>query len=148
MAGRARSAILFGVVSVLPFLWGAVSELSTGAAGFGLRFFGPRFLGPYIGLEYGQVMLACLSGALLGFALSRERGVKMAGLAVVPALWAFLFVGGGPVGAALWLAMGYVLALAIDWLFWQQGLSPVWWWLIRVAQTAVVLVCLAITALA
>lgn len=146
MPHRARRAILFGALSITPFLWGAASELSPAAARFGLGLVGPRFLGPYIGLEYGVILLAVLSGALLGFALRSPRGDRLAALAVIPALWAFLFVNGGPTGAAILLAAGYLAALGIDWLFWRQGLSPVWWWPIRVAQTVVAVICLGITA--
>ncbi len=146
MPHRARPAILLGVLSVVPFLWGAASELSRRVATFGLGLVGPRFMGPYIGLEYGLVLLAVLSGAMFGFALRSGRGDRLAPLALVPALWGFLFVNGGPTGAAILLAAGYLGALAIDWLFWRQGLSPVWWWPIRVAQTAVAVICLGITA--
>lgn len=146
MPHNARPALLAFGLSVLPFLWSAGTELSPAWAEAGLRFLGPRFLGPYLALGYGAILLAMMSGALLGFALRHERGGRAAPLAVIPAAWAFLFVGGGPVGAAIWLAAGWLAALALDWMFWRNGLSPVWWWPLRLAQTVVVVLCLAVTA--
>ena len=143
----ARPTLAFSAAVLVPFVWSVASELSPALAEGALQLLGPRALGPYLALAYGSVLLAMLSGVLIGLALTRAPAPAMVALAAVPGLWAFLFVGGGPVGAAIWLALGYLVALAIDWLFWRQGLSPVWWWPIRVAQTAVAVSCLGITAL-
>jgi hypothetical protein len=69
-------------------------------------------------------------------------------VSVCPALWAFLLVGGGPEAAAQALAAGFVALLALDALFWQQGLAPAWWMRLRLMLTAGVLACLAVPALA
>ena len=150
----ARKTLAFGAALLLPLVWSVATEAWPGLANVALRFAGPRYLGPYLALAYGSVLLAMLSGVLIGLAL---RGTPRVGapamispgtvaLAALPGLWAFVFAGGGPVGAALWLGAGYVLVLAIDWRFWRLGLAPVWWWPMRLIQTAVILPCLLVTA--
>ena len=60
-----------------------------------------RFVGPYVELAYGTVILAFMSGVLWGFATKapeRQAPVCYA-LSVIPALWAFFMAGGGPVAA-------------------------------------------------
>ena len=111
---------------------------------------GPRFVGPYVSLSYGIVILAFMSGVLWGFATQATGPVAAVGygLSVLPALWAFLFVGGGPESAARWLAAGFVGLLALDYAFWRQGLAPDWWMQLRMMLTAGVLACLFIPVLA
>ena len=148
MPHRARPAVILAAIAVLPFVWSVATQIAPGLADFGLRFMGPRFLGPYLALGYGGMMLAALSGVLFGLVLRVERPGWLPLALIIPALWAFLFTGGGPVPAALWLGAGYLVALALDWLVWQRGLAPVWWFPLRAAQTAVILPCLIVTAFA
>ncbi|MFT4150771.1 MAG: DUF3429 domain-containing protein [Paracoccaceae bacterium] len=148
MPGRARPAALVAVLTVLPFVWSVATEMSAPLADAALRLVGPRYLGPYLALGYGLVLLAAVSGVLLGFAVRQDRAGRVALLPLIPIAWAFLFTGGGPVPASLWLAAGFLVALALDWLFWRRGLAPVWWWPLRAGQTAVAVVCLLLTALA
>lgn len=148
MPHPARSAAAIATLAVVPFLWSVATQILPDLADFGLRFMGPRFLGPYLALGYGMVVLAALSGVLIGMGLRGQEGGRLALLAMIPAIWAFLFTGGGPVPAGLWLAAGFGIALAIDWLFWARGMAPVWWFPIRLAQTAVIVVCLIVTAFA
>ena len=86
-----------------------------------------------------------MSGVLWGFATKAEGQVAATGyvLSVLPALWAFFFVGGGPVSAATYLIVGFVGLLGLDWLFWKQELAPAWWMNLRVMLTVVVVACLA-----
>ena len=142
------AALILGVAGLVPFLWGAASEMSPGLNDWGTAALGPRFVGPYVSLSYGTVILAFMSGALWGFATKAE-GLAPAGyaLSVIPALWAFFFVGGGPVSAAIYLAAGFVGLLGLDWTFWRQGLAPDWWMQLRAPLTAVVLACLAVPIL-
>ncbi len=81
-----------------------------------------------------------MSGALWGFASRGTGAVAASGyaLSVLPALWAFFFVGGGPVSAAMWLALGFVGILGLDWMFQRQGLAPPWWMGLRVVLTSIV----------
>ena len=144
-----RSALLLGLAGLLPFLWGAVTLLSPPLAQATTALVGPRFVGPYVGLSYGTVILSFMSGVLWGFATRAEGTVAATGyaLSVLPALWAFFMVGGGPTSAAIALIAGFVGLLGLDWLFWNQGLAPAWWMKLRVVLTAGVVLCLAPVAL-
>lgn len=140
-----KSALLLGLGGLLPFLWGAATVLLPGLAEWGVRAIGPRFAGPFVLLSYGTVILAFMSGVLWGFATKAEGQVAATAyaLSVLPALWAFFFVGGGPVSAAIYLIFGFVGLLGLDWMFWRQGLAPAWWMRLRVGLTAVVVFCLS-----
>lgn len=95
-------------------------------------------------LAYGTVILSFMSGVLWGFA-TRAEGAEAAfgyGVSTLPALWAFFFVGGGPVSAAIYLALGFVGILGLDWMFQRQGLAPPWWVSLRLILTFVVVVTL------
>ena len=141
-----RSALILGLAGLIPFVWGAVTVLSDPVAAFGAEYLGPRFIGPYVQLSYGTIILAFMSGVLWGFATKAEGSVAATGyaLSVFPALWAFFFVGGGPVSAAIYLIAGFLGLLGIDWLFWRQGLAPPWWMQLRVGPTAIVVACLSV----
>ena len=141
-----RTPLLLGLAGLIPFLWGALTLVWDDAAALGAEILGARFIGPYVQLSYGTVILAFMSGALWGFA-TRTGGIVGTtgyGFSVLPALWAFFFVGGGPVSAATNLITGFVGLLALDWLFWRQGLAPRWWMRLRVLLTAVVVASLAL----
>lgn len=144
-----RAALLLALAGAIPFAWGALTLLWTDAAALGSHLLGPRFVGPYVQLFYGSVILSFMSGVLWGFATRAEGRVEATGyaLSVLPALWAFFFTGGGPTSAAVNLAFGFVGLLGLDWLFWRQGLAPAWWMRLRVPLTAVVVACLVVTAL-
>ena len=140
-----RAALILGLAGLIPFVWGALTVLSDELAMFGAGWLGPRFIGPYVQLSYGTIILAFMSGVLWGFATRAEGAVAASGyaLSVIPALWAFFFVGGGPVSAAIYLIAGFIGLLALDWLFWRQGLAPEWWLQLRVGLTVIVVACLA-----
>ncbi|MBT8455678.1 MAG: DUF3429 domain-containing protein [Rhodobacteraceae bacterium] len=142
------SALILGVAGLIPFVWGAATITWPGVMNFGVNSFGPRFVGPFVQLSYGTIILAFMSGVLWGFATRAEGAVAATGyaLSVLPALWAFFFVGGGPVSAAIYLIAGYVGLLGLDYMFWKQGLAPPWWMTLRIGLTAVVVACLALTA--
>jgi hypothetical protein len=139
-----RAALLLGHAGLLPVIWGALTTLSGGLNDWGTAALGPRFVGPFVSLSYGTVILAFMSGVLWGFA-TKADGPEAAvgyGLSVIPALWAFFFVGGGPTSAAIYLSAGFAGLLALDWSFWRQGLAPPWWMVLRAGLTAIVLLCL------
>ncbi|MDP2085068.1 MAG: DUF3429 domain-containing protein [Gemmobacter sp.] len=139
-----RSALILGLAGLIPFVWGGLTVLAPDLADWSAGRLGARFTGPYVGLAYGTVILAFMSGVLWGFATKAE-GTDAAlgyGLSVIPALWAFFMVGGGPVSAAINLMAGFVGLLALDWHFWRAGLAPAWWLRLRMGLTAAVLASL------
>ena len=144
-----RAALGLGLAGLIPFVWGAASQLFPALAEMGLAVAGPRFVGPYVSLAYGTVILSFMSGVLWGFATKATGAAAATGyaLSVLPALWAFFMVGGGPVSAALSLMAGFAGLLGLDGLFWRWGLAPPWWMRLRGLLTAVVLACLAVPAL-
>lgn len=146
MTSAPRSALILGLAGVIPFAWGAATLLSDPLAQWGVDSFGPRFIGPYVQLFYGSVILSFMSGVLWGFA-TKVSGAQAAtgyGLSVIPALWAFFMTGGGPVSAGANLIFGFLGLLLLDWQFWRWGLAPAWWMQLRVLLTALVVGCLSV----
>jgi hypothetical protein len=144
-----RSALLLGLAGLIPFAWGALTVLSPQLAGWGASALGPRFVGPYVQLFYGSVILSFMSGVLWGFATKAKGALAGVGyaLSVIPALWAFFMTGGGPVTAAGNLITGFLGLLLLDWQFWRWGLAPRWWMALRMLLTAGVVLCLAVVLL-
>lgn len=142
MMGIPRSALLLGLAGLIPFFWGALTTLLPMLALQTAELIGGRFVGPYVQLAYGTIILSFMSGVLWGFA-TRAEGARAAtgyALSVIPALWAFFMVGGGPVAATIYLIAGFVGLLLLDWQFWRAGLAPEWWMRLRILLTG--LVCL------
>ncbi|ART99526.1 DUF3429 domain-containing protein [Yoonia vestfoldensis] len=135
-----RSALLLGLAGLIPFFWGALTLLRPDLGLWGAALFGPRFIGPYVQLFYGAVILSFMSGVLWGFATKATGRLATASyiLSVIPALWAFFMTGGGPTGAAVNLIVGFLALLLLDWHFWQMGLAPRWWMQLRSLLTALV----------
>jgi hypothetical protein len=148
--GIPRAPLLLGLAGLLPFAWGALTVLAPDLGQAAARLIGPRFVGPYVQLFYGAVILAFMSGVLWGFATKAEGETAATGyaLSVIPALWAFFMTGGGPVWAGINLIAGFAALLALDWHFWRLGLAPPWWMRLRMLLTAVVVICLTVTVLA
>ena len=109
-----------------------------------MQVLGPRFIAPFVLLNYGQIILAFMSGVLWGFATRAKGGRAALGytLSVLPALWVFFTVGAGAASSAGFLIAGFVGLLALDWVFWRQALAPEWWMRLRIMLTAVVVICL------
>ncbi len=141
-----RSALLLSLAGLIPFLWGAVTVLLPDLALWTAQTVGGRFVGPYVMLFYGAIILSFMSGVLWGFATKLQDAQATTGyaLAVIPALWAFFMTAGGPTGAGISLMVGFAGLLGLDWLFWHHGAAPDWWMALRVPLTAVVLTCLGI----
>ena len=137
-----RSALVLGLAGLAPFLWGMTTVLNPDAANWGISTFGPRFIGPYVQLFYGAIILSFMSGVLWGFAAKATGPVATMGylLSVIPALWAFLMTGNGPVSAGIYLMVGFVALLALDWHFWRNGLAPDWWMSLRILLTGIVVI--------
>ena len=145
LAAVPRSALILGFAGLLPFLLGVGTLYFEALQGLTMRMVGPRFVGPFVLLSYGQIILAFMSGVIWGFAAQARGATQGAGfaLSVIPALWAFFFVGGGPATAATFLIAGFAGLLLIDAFFWHNDLTPRWWMALRLPLTAVVCLCLA-----
>lgn len=135
-----RSALILGLAGLLPFLWGMLTVINADLARWGQMTLGGRFIGPYVQLFYGAVILSFMSGVLWGFATKATGRTATAGyvLSVIPALWAFFMTGGGPTTAAMNLVVGFLALLMLDWHFWRLELAPPWWMHLRVLLTTVV----------
>ncbi|UWQ22884.1 DUF3429 domain-containing protein [Jannaschia sp. W003] len=145
-----RAPLLLGLAGLLPFLWGVLTMWSPWLALQTAAWVGPRFVGPYVGLFYGAIILAFMSGVLWGFAAKAEDARVAAtgyALSTLPALWAFFTTGGGAEAAAVALIAGFVGLLGLDWLFWRHALAPPWWMTLRVLLTAGVVLLLLPVAL-
>lgn len=141
-----RPALLLGLAGLIPFLWSAATHLSPALSGWAGQWLPPMFLGSYVGLTYGTLILAFMSGALWGFATKaqgREATIAYS-LSVIPALWVFVMVSDATDTSAIFLAAGFVGLLLLDAVFQAWGLAPGWWLRLRVMLTVVVLACLAV----
>ncbi|WP_135505898.1 DUF3429 domain-containing protein [Roseovarius aestuariivivens] len=145
-----RTPLILGLAGTLPFIWSALTVLSPDLAALTTQAIGPRFIGPYVGIFYGAVILSFMSGVLWGFATKMTGGNATTGyvLSVIPALWTFFTVGGGSDRATLFLIVGFAGILALDWMFWRDGAAPGWWMNLRLMITAIVVTCLTVTLLA
>ncbi|WP_299680078.1 DUF3429 domain-containing protein [uncultured Roseobacter sp.] len=141
--------LILGLAGLVPFVWGAATYVNGPLAAWGAEALGPRFVGPYVQLFYGSVILSFMSGVLWGFA-TKTSGARAAtgyALSVIPALWAFFMTGGGPTTAAMNLIFGFLGLLVLDFAFSQWGLTPRWWMALRVLLTTVVVACLVVTVI-
>ena len=146
MRGVPRAPLVLALAGLIPFLWGALTYLNSDLQDWGRQELGPRFVGPYIQLFYGSVILSFMSGVLWGFA-TKTSGSKAAtcyALSVLPALWAFFMTGGGPVEAGINLMYGFAGLLMLDAMFSYWRLTPTWWLRLRLLLTIIVLLCLAV----
>lgn len=138
------TAVILGLAGLIPFLWGAATVLLPDLAIWGQMQLGGRFIGPYVQLFYGAIILSFMSGVLWGFATKATGQTAAASyvLSVIPALWAFFMTGGGPTTAAMNLIAGFLGLLLLDWHFWRLGLAPAWWMHLRGLLTAIVILSL------
>jgi len=134
-------ALILGLSGMLPFAWGAVTLLSEEAFNFGIENFGARFVGPLIQLSYGVIILCFMSGVLWGFAtkMDEKNGTLGYILSVLPALWAFLSMGRGPISDTISLIVGFLAVLLIDRHFYLLKLTPLWWMNLRIPLTFLVI---------
>jgi len=138
--------LVLGLAGLIPFAWGALTYLNGDLQAWGTAVLGPRFVGPYVQLFYGSVILSFMSGVLWGFATRAEAGRAAVcyALSVLPALWAFFMTGGGPVSAGMNLMAGFAGLLLLDVAFAHWGLTPAWWLRLRVLLTVIVIACLSV----
>ena len=138
--------LVLGLAGLIPFVWGAATLLNEPLAAWGAQTLGPRFVGPYVQLFYGSVILSFMSGVLWGFATKASGAQAATGyiLSVIPALWAFFMTGGGPTTAGMNLIFGFLGLLVLDFAFARWGLTPSWWMQLRVLLTTIVVMCLSV----
>ena len=67
-----RPALLLGLAGLIPFLWSAATHLSPDLSAWAGQVLSPMFLGSYVGLTWGTVILSFMSGVLWGFATKTE----------------------------------------------------------------------------
>ena len=60
--------LALGLAGLIPFVWGTLSLFIPALQEFGSAAFGARFVGPYVQVFYGAIILAFMSGVLWGFA--------------------------------------------------------------------------------
>lgn len=135
-----------GLAGLLPFVWGALTVLSPDLADWARATLSPRMAGQYLLAAYGIVILSFMSGVLWGFATKAAGALATKGyaLSVLPALWAFLMVGGGPQAALSALLVGFLGIFTLDMQFARWGLVPGWWLRLRAVLTVVVFLCLLV----
>ena len=139
--------LALGLAGLIPFVWGALTLLLPSLQGWGINNLGPRFVGPYVQLFYGSVILSFMSGVLWGYATRASGRLQSAAcyaLSVIPALWAFFMTGGGPVSAGMNLIWGFLGLLLLDMMFSLWRLTPSWWVKLRLLLTSVVVLCLSV----
>ena len=57
-----RPALLLGLAGLIPFLWSAATHLSPALSAWAGQVLSPMFLGSYVGLTWGTVILSFMSG--------------------------------------------------------------------------------------
>ncbi len=141
-----QAPLLLGLAGLIPFVWGALTLLSEPLAIWGVTTLGSRFVGPFIQLFYGAIILSFMSGVLWGFATKAKGRLASVcyGLSILPALWAFFMTNYGPTTAMLNLISGFSGLLLLDYAFFRWGLTPAWWMRLRFLLTAVVVACLSV----
>lgn len=143
MTSIPRGALLLGLAGLVPFLWAALGILAPSISDVTVSLLGPRFNAPYMMVSYGTVILCFMSGVLWGFA-TKTNEIKAFALSVLPALWAFFTIGGGPQQAASAVLIGFILVFACDVQFRLWDLTPEWWLKLRALLTSIVAACLLI----
>ncbi|MEE4188694.1 MAG: DUF3429 domain-containing protein [Roseobacter sp.] len=138
--------LLLGLAGLIPFVWGAMTYVNAPLNTWGAANLGARFIGPFVQLFYGSIILSFMSGVLWGFATKASGAQAATGyvLSVIPALWAFFMTGGGPTTAATNLMFGFAGLLILDYAFYSWGLTPRWWMSLRILLTAIVIASLAV----
>ena len=134
-----RAPLLLGLTGVLPFGWGALTELVPALGDWSWSTIGPRLTGRTLLLLYGTVILSFMSGVVWGFATRAEgrRAAVLYGLSTLPALWAVAFG-----FSTLLLALGFLGLLLLDRHAQRAGLAPPWWMRLRLLLTVLVVACL------
>lgn len=142
------AALALGLAGLIPFLWSAATILWPALAAQTPAWVPPTLMGAYVGITYGTVILAFMSGVLWGFAArAPEAGALPYALSVIPALWVFFAVTDASDTSSIFLIAGFLGLLLLDATFAAQSLAPRWWMKLRLLLTVVVVACLAVPLL-
>ncbi len=98
-------------------------------------------------IAYGAVILSFLGGITWGLAVTRQKTrdpLYLASMAPFFAAWIALLL--PPFAGLLLLMVAFLGALGNDFLLKRAGLSPGWFFSMRLTLTAVVVACLAVAA--
>jgi hypothetical protein len=144
-----RAAAVWGVLGLLPFLYGVALIMMAPET---LPTLGVVESGPQGGVQilerFGAAILAFMGGCLWGFSSAgRLPTLVLLGGSAVPAFLAFVSIQPNPALSCLWLAFGYVVLQGIDVLYTRAGVAPHYWLSLRLPLTAVVMACLIVGAL-
>lgn len=136
-----RTPALLTAAGAIPFVFGAAVSLQV----IPLDQYTDAITGPGLIIRYGIIILSFMTGIFWGFATRAEPQKAAFGYitSVIPALYAFFFVGGSETSALVALMIGFALLIPIDVSFQRVGLAPPWWLTLRLPITCVVLLCLA-----
>ena len=141
-----KAALYLGLTGLLPFFWGVLTLFNEDFKLWTVTMIGPRFVGPFVQLFYGSIILSFMSGVLWGFATKQTGQSATIGysLSVLPALWVFLTMDGTAIESSTNLIIGFLGLLFLDWYFWKNGLTPVWWMKLRLLLTGIVVLFLGV----
>ena len=98
-------------------------------------------------IAYGAVILSFLGGITWGLAVTRNRTTDplyLASMVPFAAAWIALLL--PPFFGLLLLMAAFLGSLANDFMLKRAGLSPGWFFSLRVTLTAIVVACLAVAA--
>ena len=88
-----RAPLVLGLAGLLPFLWGVLTLYSQPVAQSTNAMLGPRFVAPFVLLNYGLIILAFMSGVLWGFATKATGRIAAAGYGLAPRWWMTFRIG-------------------------------------------------------
>lgn len=98
-------------------------------------------------IAYGAVILSFLGGITWGLAVTRSQArdpLYLASMGPFAAAWIALLL--PPSFGLLLLMVAFLGSLANDFMLKRAGLSPGWFFSLRVTLTAIVVACLAVAA--
>jgi hypothetical protein len=149
MMGVPRASALWGVLGLVPFLYGVGMMFSAPETLPTFGFFDSSPAGGVQILErFGAAILAFMGGCLWGFSSSGRRPTLVTlGGSAIPAFIAVIAIRTNPALSCLWLAFGFVVLQGLDVLYTRAGIAPDYWLSLRLPLTAGVMACLLVGAL-
>lgn len=129
-----RTAKVLGFAGVLPFIWGALGQVSDNSV---FQLAGENLSGLPLMLGYGVIIFNFMGGCLWGFATRLTSALGYV-LSILPALWT-LFMFALPLAyQPIVLLIGFIALLRVDYWFVAQAVAPNWWMSLRMALTVCV----------